>query len=160
MIAILSDIHDNLANLKTALDYSKSKNVSALFVLGDITNADTLKYLAKNFSETIYLVSGNMEVSDLEAESKKYPQIKYLGRQGGIIEIANRKVGLCHEPFLADALIKQGATIIFHGHTHKPWQENKNGVEFINPGNLANVFYAPSFALWDETTNNLELKIL
>ncbi len=160
MVAIISDIHDNLPNLKTALDYAKSKNVGALFVLGDITNAKTLKYLAANFSDPIYLVAGNMEVCDLETEAKKYPQIKYLGRHGGIINIAGRKVGLCHELFSANLLIKQGATIIFYGHTHKPWQENKNGVEFINPGNLANVFYAPSFALWDEQTDKLELKIL
>jgi putative phosphoesterase len=160
MIAVISDIHDNIPNLNTALTIAKENKVSALFVLGDITNADTLKYLAANFSEPIYLVSGNMEVCDLEAESKKYPQINYLGRHGGIIEIAGRKIGLCHEPTLADALINQDATIIFYGHTHKPFEENKNGIKLINPGNLANVFYAPTFALWDEQTDKLELKIL
>jgi putative phosphoesterase len=160
MIAIISDIHDNLANLKTALDYAKSKSVSALFVLGDVTNADTLKYIAKNFSEKIYLVSGNMEVSDLEKESKKYPNIIYLGRRGGVIKIADRKIGLCHEPHLANDLIKQGAEMIFYGHTHKPHEELKNGAKLVNPGNISNTIYAASFALWNEITNELELKIL
>jgi len=172
MIAVPSDIHDNIPNLNTALTIAKENKVSALFVLGDITNAATLKYLAKNFSDPIYLVAGNMEVCDLEAEAKKYKNITYLGRQGGIVKIAGRIVGLCHESFSANALIKQGAdprlrgddgtgiSVIFYGHTHKPWEENKNGVRFINPGNLANVFYAPTFALWDEQTDKLELKIL
>lgn len=160
MIAVFSDIHDNLANLKTALNYAKSKNTSALFVLGDVTNNDTLKYIAKNFPETIYLVSGNMEVNDLEAESKKYKNIKYLGRKGGVIKIANRQIGLCHEPFLANDLIKQGATLIFYGHTHKPFEELKNGAKLVNPGNISNTIYAASFALWNETTDELELKIL
>lgn len=160
MIAIISDIHDNLANLKTALTISKEKGVSALFVLGDVTNSDTLKYIAKNFADQIYLVSGNMEVNDLEMESKKYKNIKYLGRKGDVITIAGHTVGLCHEPFLANDLIKKGATIIFHGHTHKPWEEIKNGVRLINPGNVSNTIYPASFALWNETTNELELKIL
>ena len=160
MIAVISDIHDNLANLKTALDYAKNRSANALFVLGDITNADTLKYIAKNFSEKIYLVSGNMEVSDIEKESKKYSNIIYLGRQGGVIKIADRKIGLCHEPYLANNLIKQGAEMIFHGHTHKPWEEIKNGIKLINPGNISNTIYPTSFALWDEVTNELELKIL
>jgi len=193
MIAVISDIHDNLANLKTALDYAKTKSVSALFVLGDVTNSDTLKYIAKNFADQIYLVSGNMEVNDLEAESKKYKNIKYLGRKGGVIEIAGRTVGLCHEPFLVNALMadvipaKAGIQvmensakrldspdvhrgndkgsgrrpeIIFYGHTHKPWEETKNGVKLVNPGNISNTLYPASFALWNETTNELELKIL
>ena len=170
MIAIISDIHDNLANLKTALTISKEKGVSALFVLGDVTNSDTLKYIAKNFADQIYLVSGNMEVNDLEMESKKYKNIKYLGRKGDVITIAGHTVGLCHEPFLANDLIKKGATIIFHGHTHKPWEEiiprrqgsagHENGVRLINPGNVSNTIYPASFALWNETTNELELKIL
>ncbi len=160
MIAIISDIHDNLANLKTALDYSQNKKVSALFVLGDITNNSTLKYLAKNFSDQIYLVAGNMEVCDLELEAKKYKNIIYLGRQGGIIEIAHKKVGLCHEPTLADNLLKQNAEIIFYGHTHKPFEHEKAGVKMINPGNPANTFYSASFALWNEFTDELELKIL
>ncbi len=172
MIAVISDIHDNLPNLKTALDYAKSKNVSALFVLGDITNAQTLKYLAANFSGPIYLVAGNMEVCDLEAESKKYPQIDFLGRHGGIIKIGDKLVGLCHEPSLIDSLLKNCHSraggnpddscpeIVFYGHTHKPYEEQREGVRLINPGNLANVFYAPTFALWDENTDKLELKIL
>jgi len=160
MIAIISDIHDNLANLKTALDNATTKQAEVLFALGDVTNAETLNYIATNFKNKIYLVSGNMEVCDLKAESKKYTNIIYLGRQGGIVKINNKLVGICHEPFLANDLIKQKAQIIFYGHTHKPFEETKNGVQLINPGNLANVFYAPSFALWDEQTNKLELKIL
>lgn len=196
MIVVISDIHDNLPNLSNALTYTNSIKASALFVLGDVTNADTLKYIGKNFPRDIYLVSGNMEVCDLEAEAKKYPQIHYLGRQGGIIKIGQHTVGLCHEPFLIDNLlchpersrsgVKDPTTtpsIIFYGHTHKPWEETislpaavgglgrglptakkeesgGNAIKLINPGNLANTFYAPSFAVWDETTDKLGLKIL
>lgn len=167
---IISDIHDNLPNLKTALDHANQIKTRALFVLGDITNAETLKYIADNFTNQIYLVAGNMEVCDLEQESKKYQHLTFLGRQGGIIKIGDCLVGLCHEPTLADNLIKSGTQIIFYGHTHKPFEETiplrqgyggqENGVKLINPGNLANVFYAPTFAVWDEQTSKLELKIL
>jgi hypothetical protein len=180
MIAVISDIHDNLANLKTALDYSKSKNVSALFVLGDITNSETLAYLSKNFDGQIYLVHGNMELYE-PSEPSNYKNITDLGRKGDVIEIGSKLVGLCHEPYLADDLIKKGAQIIFYGHTHKPWssyapyspktlikqtealadkEEIKKGVKLVNPGNISNTLYSASFALWNEITDELELKII
>lgn len=159
MIAVISDIHDNIPNLTTALTYANSIQASALFVLGDLTNGDTLRYLAENFSLPIYIVQGNCELYDI-AELKSYPQIINLGRQGGIIKIADKLLGLCHEPNLASGLIQQGARLIFCGHTHKPWEEIKNGIKLVNPGNLANTHYAPSFAVWEETNDKLELKIL
>lgn len=169
MIAIISDIHDNTTNLNTALTIAKGAGVSALFVLGDVTNSETLGYLSKNFDGQIYLVHGNMELYE-PSEPSNYKNITDLGRKGDVIEIGGKLVGLCHEPYLADNLIKKGAKIVFYGHTHKPWEEVKpasaeaasgeDGAKLVNPGNLANTLYAASFALWNETTNELELKIL
>ena len=159
MIVVIADVHDNLPNLKTALAYANRLKAGAIFCLGDLTNSETLKYLAVNFKNKIYLVQGNGEVYDL-AELNNYPNIENLGRAGGVIKISNKQIGLCHEPALADNLIKQGAQIIVYGHTHKPWEEIKNGAKLINPGNLCHVRYAPTFAVWDEINNKLELKIL
>jgi len=158
MIVIISDIHDNVPNLKTALTQANSIKANALFVLGDITTADTLKFMADNFTQRIYLTTGNAETGDLPEESKKYSQLKFLGRQGGVITIGRYRVGLCHEPALARNLKPAG--LIFYGHTHKPWEEVKNGVRLVNPGNLANIFYPPSFAVWDEDNDRLELRRL
>jgi predicted phosphodiesterase len=50
--------------------------------------------------------------------------------------------------------------MVFYGHDHKPWEEMIGETRIVNPGNLANIFYAPTFAIFDTETGKLELKIL
>ena len=155
---VISDIHDNLANLEKCLNWGRGEGVENAICCGDAVNAETLKYLAENF-KTMYLVRGNLEIYD-EAEIKKYKNINYLGRFG-VFEIDGKTVGLCHEPwFIKKVLAQKKCDIIFYGHTHEPWIEEKNGVTMANPGTLGGVFNKASFAVWDSASGSLELKIL
>ena len=158
-VAIISDIHDNIANLKKCLAYCAVNSIEKIFCCGDVTNSETLEFLANNFQKEIYLVRGNMEIFD-EDEPKKYKNIIYTGRIVRF-ELAGKKIGLCHEPFLLDYVLKKGeCDIIFYGHTHKPWIEKKNNYLFANPGTLGAVFQKATFAVWDLEKQEPELKIL
>lgn len=158
-IVIIADIHDNIVNLEKLISWSRENNVDAIVCAGDITNADTLSYLAKNFNNDIYLVRGNLEIY-AETETKKYKNIKYLGRFGAV-EIDKKVIGLCHEPnFINDVLKENKCSLIFYGHTHKPWLEERQGVSVINPGTLGGVFQRASFAVWDTENNKIELNLL
>jgi len=119
-LAVISDLHDNLTNLDKCLGWCSSNGMEALMFAGDLTNKDTLDYLAKKFSGSIYLVRGNACNYD-EGLLKNYSKITYLTRAGGVTEVGGRSIGLCHEPDLIDNLLKQKPEIIFYGHTHKPW---------------------------------------
>ena len=48
--------------------------------------------------------------------------------------------------------------IIFYGHTHKPWIEDRGGTSIVNPGTLGGVFQKATFTFWGN--DKLELKIL
>ena len=158
-IAIISDIHDNIPNLKKCLVYCAINNIEKIFCCGDVTNSDTLEFLANNFQKEIYLVKGNMEIFEDE-EPKKYKNIIYSGRIARF-ELEEKKIGLCHEPFLLDYVLKKGkCDMIFYGHTHKPWIEKKNNFLFINPGTLGGVFQKATFAVWDLKKQEPELKLL
>ncbi len=158
-VLIISDIHDNMINLEKCLTWSEKNNIKTLFCCGDITNAETLKYLATNFIGSIYLVRGNMEIYE-EDIVKEYQNIKYLGRFGSFV-FDKHTVGMCHEDFMIEKLIKNTASdIIFYGHTHKPWKKKINNCDVINPGTLGGVFQKSTFALWDSDKNDIELKIL
>ena len=158
-IAIISDIHDNIPNLKKCLEYCLKNNIEKIFCCGDVTNFETLKFLANNFQKEIYLIKGNAEIFT-DDEPKKYENIIYFGRIARF-ELAKKTIGLCHEPFLLDYVLKKGkCDIIFYGHTHKPWIEKKDTYLFINPGTLGGVFQKATFAVWDTNKQEPELKIL
>ena len=162
-IVIISDIHDNLVNLKKFLSWVKKNKIEEIICCGDVTNAETLNILASNFKSKIHLVRGNIELYE-EIEVKKYNNIKYYSRAGRV-KINNRFIGICHEPYNFQKVLEKGEVeIIFYGHTHKPWInefEYKNRkIKTINPGTLGGVFQKGTFAFWDTENKIIKLKIL
>jgi len=159
LVAIISDIHDNLVNLEKCLNWCPNNNIEVMICCGDVTNSDTIKYLAKHFREKIHLIKGNMEIYN-DVELEKYENITYYGKIGRF-EIGGKTVGVCHEPFYIEDVIKKGkCDIIFYGHTHRPWEENRQGVRAINPGTLGGMFQKSTFAVWNTEKGNIELIIL
>lgn len=157
-IAIISDIHDNLVNLEKCLNWCAQNNIEEIICCGDVTNADTLKFLSGNFRGRIHLVRGNLEIMD-ESEAEKYDNINYYGRIARI-KFGETQTGICHEPYLIDYVLKKGeCDIIFYGHTHEPWEGRKNKARLINPGTLGAMFSKATFAVWD-TENDIKLILL
>ena len=158
-IAIISDIHDNLINLEKCLAWCKKEAVEKIICCGDVTNNETLEKISQGFSGEIFLVRGNLEIYE-EDEVRLFKNYTYGGRTA-IFEINGKKVGVCHEPFLIKEVFAKGKPeIIFYGHTHKPWIEEKNGVKIVNPGTLGGVFTRATFAVWDMEKDEPELKVL
>jgi hypothetical protein len=158
-IAIISDIHDNIMNLARCLNWCQKENVDSIICCGDMTDSETLEFLAEEFKKKIYLAKGNMEIYDPE-EVKKYKNIEYLG-EFGRIEINNKFIGIGHEPEHANDILDLGpCEIIFCGHTHKPWQEKRDNTLIVNAGTVSGTFYKACFASWDIENNKLDLHIM
>ncbi len=164
-IAIISDIHDNLANLAKCLNWCQTKKIKIIICCGDISTADTLDYLAATFSGQVLIVTGNAELFTDET-IKKYPSIKSYGSQG-IVKISKLNIGFCHEPKKIEILLKQATEstanklhFIFYGHTHKPWLEKRKEIIIANPGNLAGIFHQATFATLNTATKKLVLQIV
>jgi uncharacterized protein len=160
-IAIISDIHDNIPNLEKFLIWCEDNAIESIICCGDVTTEDTLEYLYKNFKGMIHLVEGNMEIYERkDLKALKGDNFHFYGRVGRF-ESDGRAIGICHEPYFFDKVLELGkCDIIFYGHTHKPWIEEKNGVKFVNPGTLGGVFQKATFAVWNSTKKELQLKLL
>jgi putative phosphoesterase len=154
-IAIISDTHDNLENLKKFFDFAKKEKIEILIHCGDVCNGETLKEIEKNFKE-IYLCFGNADIKEsLLKEAKK---TKIFEKEGKI-EVNRLKIGFCHMFNLKEKNL-EGFDFYFFGHSHWPFLKKEGNCCLANPGNLAGLFYKATFAILDTKTKKLELKIL
>ncbi len=170
-IAIISDTHDNIPNLEKALSWINSQKISLIIHCGDLCAPSILtEVLVPKFSGQIHLIYGNVGDRELlEEKVKEFKNVKFYGDKGEI-KIDKKSIAFVHKPEEAKRIGKIGKyDLIFYGHTHKPWEENfkfqiSNSkfkiVRLVNPGNLAGMFYKATFAVYDTTTDKLELKIL
>lgn len=166
-IAIVSDTHDNMDNLKKVLDYLAKNKIKKIIYLGDICQEETLEYLLRKFNGEIYVVLGNAEtfqIKNLKLKVKNNKSNLKICNQMGIFEIDKIKIGFAHSPKYIQKLIKDKPEYIFYGHTHKPWVEAKEyrGKKMIiaNPGNLLGQPYQATFAILDTKNKRLKLEII
>jgi hypothetical protein len=158
-IAIISDVHDNLANLNIFFRYCEEAGVTELICLGDVTTAETLEKLAQGIKGRIHLVRGNADMYETNLAGS-WPNIVYYGKTGSA-EFGGFMAGMCHEPEnIPDIDNSLGCDLVFYGHTHKPWIGKQKGLLTANPGTLSGVFQQATFALWQPAGQKLELKYL
>jgi len=161
-IAILSDSHDNIPNIEKALDWINQAGISLIIHCGDLAAPAVLsKVIMPKFSGEFHFVHGNVGDPELlEKVAKDFPNVTVHGEVGQI-ELDNRKIAFTHFPEKALELAKKGTfNLVFYGHTHKPWEEKIDDCRMVNPGTLAGMFYKATFAVYDTTSDKLELKIL
>ena len=160
LIAIASDLHDNLANWQIFNDYLKKQGITTLLFCGDLCTSESLQHIRENFEGEIFFIAGNAELYDF-SEAENLENAKFFGSYGQI-EIDKIKIGLIHEPSHKSKLIRDFGPFdfIFYGHTHKPWLKQEGTTLVANPGTLGGVYYRASFAILDTKTKKIELKIL
>ena len=161
-IAIFSDSHDNINNLKKAILWLKENKIKKIIHCGDICSPDVLKEALLGFDFEVDLCFGNADYDKnyWKKSFEKNPKIK-IHRDLGELVFNNKKIGFCHFNDQAKKLAKEGKyDIFFYGHTHKPWEEMIGKCRLVNPGNLSGILYKATFAVYDTSDEKLELKIL
>jgi len=162
-IAIIADTHGNLANVKKATNLIKKEKIKIIIHCGDIFTSDVVKEILKSFKGKIYIIfsSADADFASIPEDSfKNFPRIK-IYEEFGTIKISGKKIAFCHFPETAKKLVAtKKYDLVFYGHTHKPWEEKIGRTRLINPGELAGMFYKPTFAIYDTKTDKLELKII
>jgi hypothetical protein len=162
-IAIISDTHDNLATLKKAIDWIKKEKIKTIIHCGDIFKPETIKEGLKGFEGKIHIIFSPADASFSKIPKDSFKNIKgaRIYSEFGKLKIGGKIIAFTHFPEIArDLTNTQKYDMVFYGHTHKPWEEKLGKTRLVNPGNLAGIFYKPTFAIYDTKTDKLELKIL
>jgi len=161
-IAIFSDSHDNLPNLKKALNFCEKNKITTIIHCGDLCQLISLiNSWPKKLDAKIHFTYGNADyVDDINQQAKTFKSFKIYG-QIGEITLENKKIAFTHHSTKAKELGEtQKYDYIFYGHDHRPWEQTVGKTKLVNPGTLAGMFYKASFAVLDLEKNKLELIIL
>lgn len=158
-IAVLSDIHDNLLNLKKVLGRIKKENCKAIIFCGDYCAPIIFKTLAAS-SLPLYAVFGNVDGAQYEI-MRVIQENKYQLKQEKDIcemELGGKKIAVCHKPEFAEGLATTGKyDAVFYGHTHKAGQKRTDKTLLANPGEVHNLLGKPSFGIYDTESNTFEI---
>ena len=157
-IAVISDIHDNLSNLQKCLLWCRQNTINTIICCGDVTTQKSIEFFLNNFKGEIHLVRGNIDTyRDIDME--QFKNLRYYGSIG-YFQLDNRKIGLCHEPFLINDVLEKGhCDVIFYGHTHKHLIKRTKDSLLVNPGTLGDSYRQEyTFIVWNTENDEMELK--
>jgi putative phosphoesterase len=159
LIAVFSDSHDNMENIKKAVELAKERGITRGLHLGDFCAPPTLTLLATS-GLTWQCVWGNVDGDKLLS----YQRVQEHGTMDLVpedfreLEIEGRKLFLTHYPQIARIAALSGSyDATFHGHNHEANQEVVGKTLLANPGEIAGFrFGKPSFGIYDTETNTFE----
>lgn len=153
IIAVMSDLHDNITNWGLIQNILAEKNITTLINCGDTCAPAMLKEMSKMFDGQIHTVFGNVADRALETEVvKTLANVTHYGDHGEIV-LEHKKVFFNHFPLVAEqAAASSEYDLACHGHTHLKRWEKMSKTLILNPGTAGGMFQYPSFATVDLAT--------
>lgn len=160
-IAICSDSHDNLVNIKKFLVYCNIHKIKTILHCGDWCAPSTLRFFRENYNGDIYGVYGNVHDDDQTVKKfAKDNKIK-IKEDKLYLKLENIQIFITHYPAIAKTeATKDKYQLIFYGHDHTPWMKKVGNTYIVNPGTLAGMFNKATFAIYDTETKKIDLKLL
>ena len=138
LVGIISDSHDNMAALKKAVDFFNDRKVEHVIHAGDYASPFTFRVL-NGLNCGFTGIFGNNDGDKLLLNKLSEGRIF---NQPHIFELADRKIVLIHEHFVADSLADSGHyDLVIYGHTHKPEIRKGSKALIINPGESGGWLY-------------------
>lgn len=157
-IAILSDSHDNIPNLRAAVEHCNGLGAGLLIHCGDLISPFMLDELAR-FGGAVHVVYGN-NAGDQHligrACGTSFPSIAHHGFFGAV-EAGGLKIAFTHYPEMARGLLAGGGfEVVCCGHNHRYRVETSgDGALLINPGELLGKDAQPSFAVLESASRKV-----
>jgi len=160
IVAVLSDCHDHLDQVRKALD--AIRDASMALYCGDYCAPFTLKALAEGFRGQWHSVFGNNDGDPflLATAAKEAGNVTF--HQPFIdIEIDGRRVAAAHYPQVGEALALSGRyAAVFSGHVHIAHSRLVGSTLWASPGEVMGRLGKPSLGLYDTRQNQFELRDL
>ena len=135
-VAIISDIHDNIPKLRTAL--SSVSDCDILICCGDLCSPFIVKELGTGFSGDIHIVFGNNDGDRfrIAAAATKYPHMTVHGEYCAL-GIGGRQFAINHFDNIGRTMAESSAfDVVCFGHNHQFEVSQMSDTLVINPGEI------------------------
>ncbi|HUB79794.1 MAG TPA: metallophosphoesterase family protein [Bryobacteraceae bacterium] len=142
-IAILSDIHDNVWKLDSALHSVRDADV--MLCCGDLCSPFIVHQLGRGFRGPIHIVFGNNDgdLYRISSNARQYGQIRLHGELFRD-EFDGRRFAMNHYDSIARSLARSGEfDVVCFGHNHVFSVELIGKTLAINPGAIMGATFAP-----------------
>lgn len=158
LIAIMSDSHDNIWHLKTALTLISESGADAIIHCGDFVAPFMLKLLDK-VGIPVYGVLGNNDGSGLTLALNAYRDLSniHLDEVVGKVTLGGIRIAFTHHPEVGQAFAAAGAfDLVCCGHSHTWHEERVGDCTLLNPGEIMGSNGDPSFALFNTEAGTIK----
>jgi putative phosphoesterase len=156
-IGVISDTHDRLEAIDTALQYFVRQGIETVIHCGDWKSLSSLVYFTERAAELNLKVYGVLGNNDTDVEGFilfAKTMTTHVRLEEGILElnIDDKRIAVYHghhAPTLRKVRTDDSYDIVCLGHTHKPLIENVDSILLVNPGSTA--FSIPRSKTWRPT---------
>ena len=152
VVAIMSDSHDHIEKLETALVILRTYQVAHIIHCGDMVAPSVMNWLAGHFEGVIHYVFGNNEDRYLMTkliEEQLAPHVVLYGDRGKV-ELDGVKFAFNHFPDVAEDEVATGKyDVVCYGHIHKYRAEQRGNTLLVNPGTVGGLFAEPTLVCYD-----------
>lgn len=136
-IGLLSDTHDNLPNVRAAVDILRAEGVTRVLHCGDVCGPAVVEAL---MGFEVYFAQGNMDrMPALAMAVEALHGVDRLATSYHALVLNGRSVAFLHghDEGLLSRLIQSGEyAYVFYGHTHRRSDRRVGSTRVLNPGAL------------------------
>jgi uncharacterized protein len=169
-IGVISDTHDRLETLQTAVELFKKNQVEQIVHCGDWVSPFVLEFFdftCGDWHVPVHSVFGNNEGDVrriIERNAKLHNPINFSSKQTLELTFGQQKVVVYHgqDKVITQALIRsQSYNALFTGHTHRVVNQVDGQTLILNPGSTSmaqesRIYNRASVAIYESDTNTAE----
>jgi putative phosphoesterase len=158
LLAVMSDTHDHIWNLRKALQIIQERKGSAIVHCGDFV----APFMLKEFNQVpipVHGVFGNNDGDQylLTKMSLTDPSNVQLHGLMGEVALGGFKVAFSHYRAVADGLAASGQfDLVCFGHSHEVYLERREKTDLLNPGEVMGKDGSPGFYFVDTEDRTYE----
>jgi hypothetical protein len=158
LVAVMSDSHDNIANLERALARAAEAGCELVLHCGDLIAPFMVRKLGA-FAGPVHAVFGNNDGDRFlcqKAAAAGAPNVTLHG-EWAFVAAGGKTLGLTHYGLYARGMAALGeCDAAFFGHTHEFAELRVNGRLVLNPGELLGMKGPPGFCLYNTEKDSFE----